>query len=425
MNVLSRINITRCVSKSLLKRNVSAIVEPSRYFHVKPHTNEVSSLQYSQAIPDKDDEIVVAMSSGVDSSVTAAIYASQYKNVRGIYMANWSQTAKCTESDWNDVQKISDQLGIPCERVNFEKEYWSDVFMPMIQMYEKGLTPNPDTGCNKYVKFGKMIEHLTKKFSSSSDEKKWWLVTGHYARIMKHNATNEYHLLRGYYGNKDQSFYLSNIPQSTLSRILMPIGHLTKPKVRELAKKYNLHIADKPDSQGLCFVGQDNVKFRDFLNEYITPNPGNIITEDGKTWGKHQGLWHATIGQKSGISMPQGDEKYAGTWFVSEKNYENNELVIVKGGNNSKLFKTGLKIKDWEWLINNPIKTVNYNKHDLTIQYRSLQEPELVDDFIINDDNNVVITLKEKARAMAPGQNIVLYNGPHVYGSGVLYETFD
>lgn len=399
----------RILGAGIIRRYVR-LTHSESFHHVNPLDQD-----YIQQSPDSGDEIVIAMSSGVDSSVAAAMYASKYRNVRGIYMANWSQTAKCTESDWNDVQKVCHQLKIPCERVNFEKEYWNDVFQPMLSMYERGLTPNPDTGCNKYVKFGKMIEHLT----STLPNKKWWLVTGHYARIMYHTPSREYRLLRGYSQQKDQSYYLSSIPQSVLSRVLMPIGHYVKPQVRQLAKEYNLHIASKPDSQGLCFVSQEHTKFRDFLNEYLPPNPGNIITEDGKVWGKHQGLWHATIGQKSSISMPQGDPKYHGTWFVSEKLPETNELVIVKGGNNPKLFHSGVNVTDWQWLNGEP---ENYD--NLQLQYRSLQDPLPVVS-VKPVPSGLDIELRDKTRAMAQGQNVVLYSGNQVLGSGVIEHVFN
>lgn len=387
---------------------------------LKPMVNDLPR-EYVQLEPGINDEIIVAMSSGVDSSVCAALYAQKYRNVRGIYMANWSQTARCTESDWVDVKKICNELNIPSERVNFEKEYWSDVFQPMVQMYERGLTPNPDVGCNKYVKFGKMIEHLTSKFQNNQ---RWWLVTGHYARIMHYKPSNEFHLLRGFYKPKDQSYYLSNIPKDVLLHVLMPIGHLTKPKVRELASKFNLHIAKKPDSQGLCFVSQDENNFRKFLNEYIEPSPGNIITEDGKVWGRHEGLWHATIGQKLGISMPQGDPKYKGIWFVSEKRFDTNELVIVKGNNNEKLFRKRLRVDEWDWLTDD-ISTIPNKCKDgkLSVQYRSLQQPEVVKHFLFKD-NEIEIELADEARAMAPGQSIVLYENNRVLGSGILKETF-
>lgn len=374
---------------------------------------------FKQQEPDSDDEIVVAMSSGVDSSVAAAIYAKKYKNVRGIYMANWSQTAKCTEADWKDVQRICEQIQIPCERVNFEREYWSDVFQPMISAYQEGLTPNPDVGCNKYVKFGKMVEHLGAMLGK---DRKWWLVTGHYARIMKNENTQRFSLLRGLYPNKDQSYYLSMVPYSILSNVLMPIGHMTKPEVRQIAKDLNLLVASKPDSQGLCFVSQEENSFRKFLDEYIEPNPGNIVTEDGKIWGQHQGLWHATIGQKLGISMPQGNPDYKGVWFVSEKRQATNELVIVKGGNHPSLFNSKVLAENWTWIDEKNV--ANAADMPYHIQYRSLQFPLKVKAIVPKADS-LEIELEEKARAMAPGQNLVLYKDSQVLGSGVIKRAFD
>ncbi|KAF8002261.1 hypothetical protein HF325_003226 [Metschnikowia pulcherrima] len=295
-------------------------------------TADPDLIEFPQAQPDPQDEIIVAMSGGVDSSFTAALYASSYKNVRAIYMANWSQTAKCTELDWNDVKKVCERLQIRCERVNFEREYWSDVFSPM--------------------------------------------------------------------DLKDQLYYLASIDKSVLQHVLMPLGHYRKQEVRRLAKeKYGLHTAAKPDSTGLCFVNPNHTKFRDFLNEYIPPNPGNIITEDGKVWGRHQGLWHATIGQKLGITMPQGDPNYKGVWFVSEKRVHTNEIVIVRGRDNPKLYKNGL--------------------------YQSLHVPVSVTLVEEIPGDNVKIILKDKQRAMAPGQNVVLYDGYKVLASGKIAQTFD
>lgn len=369
---------------------------------------------YRQGQPAPDDDVIVAMSSGVDSSVTAAIYAQKHRNVKGVYMANWSQSAKCTEGEWTDVQRVCEKIGISCERVNFEKDYWFLVFLPMIEMYENGLTPNPDLGCNKFIKFGVMMDHLAAKYKNSSS--KWWLATGHYARIENDGVSGK--LVRAYDGNKDQSYYLANISPSVLSRLLMPLGHYTKPQVREMAKQFDLHIASKPDSQGLCFVSPDHSKFRHFLDEYIPAKPGNIITEDGKVWGQHQGIWHATIGQRLGISMPQGDPKYQGIWFVSEKRKDTNELVIVKGKDNPALYSKTLAVGEWEWLV----EDLDFDPELLTIQFRSLQEPVEVSEFSSNG-TEAAFTLKEKQRAMAPGQNIVLYQGNTVLGAGVLLQT--
>lgn len=401
---------------------------------------------YVQPMPSPQDEIVIAMSSGVDSSLCAAMFAERYpqNKVRGVYMANWDQPGvegklKCTEREWNEVQRVCDMINIPCERVSFEKEYWIDVFMPMIEQYKRGLTPNPDVSCNRYIKFGKMIEHLEKKFSPSVQIKdntgnnsngKWWLVTGHYSRIMTYQPTGQLHLLRGSYPYKDQSYYLSSVPPHIFPKLLLPLGHITKPQVRALAKQLDLPTAEKPDSQGLCFVSQTG-NFRDFLNQYIDPNPGNIITKNGSVFGQHQGLWHATIGQRAGISMPQGDERYKGIWFVSEKRYDLNELVIVKGTDNEDLFSQVIDVEDWHWAGLEEEKkppSANELKHTygkLTVQHRSLQEEIEVDELLLDNDGKLVhVSLKNKSRSIAPGQNLVLYgNTQRILGCGMISRS--
>lgn len=383
-----------------------------------------NNVEYSQRVPGNDDEIVVAMSSGVDSSVCALMYASRFKKVRGIFMANWSpdkvinSNAKCTvDEDWMQVKEICNYLNIPCERVNFEKEYWTQVFEPMLQQYERGLTPNPDIGCNKYVKFGKLVEYLESKFTNGE---KWWLVTGHYCRVLKNNKTGESHIFRANYKNKDQSYYLTSVDNNQLQRLLMPIGHYSKPEVREIASDYNLLSKDKPDSQGLCFVSQIG-KFKDFLNEYIPPNPGNIVTSDGTVWGKHNGLWSATIGQKSGISMPQGDPRYKGVWLVSGKNIERNELIISRKDDKDAFFKDKINVDISTWYWMDPNMKWNNVKLDGSVncQVRSLQIPNIVKDIRVKD-NVATFTIDEKIFGIAAGQTLALYEDDRLLGSGIM-----
>lgn len=470
---------------------------------------------YVDRIPGPDDDVWIGMSSGVDSSTAAALLAEKYNKsyipsggtgrVRGIFMANWSSTAKCTEADWNDVQKVCSQIGIECERVNFEKEYWQEVFEPMIEMYKQGMTPNPDVGCNRYIKFGSLIRYLSSKYESPPEQnstttssgeqknnknKKWWLATGHYARVSWNVPTKTTHLLRPKHLPKDQSYYLSSISPNVLNHILFPLAHLTKPQVRELAKnKYDLPTADKPDSQGLCFVSQSQNTFRSFLDEYLAPNPGNIVIKQQKTnmdisnnknnnenllkekinnklittttkkiVGKHHGIWHATIGQKSGISVPQGDPETKGVWYVHSKDINKNEIVIVRGTNNPALFSESVKCDKFEWLGEIPSSfsfssgsgegsDLKLNHNDLFIQYRSLQSPEPVKSILIkknelptktktitkneeeekknNNNYNYTVTIEftTPRRAVAPGQYLVIYDGDRVLGSGIINST--
>jgi tRNA (5-methylaminomethyl-2-thiouridylate)-methyltransferase len=391
------------------------------------------SERYVQEMPAREDEIVISMSSGVDSSVTALMFARNYPNVRGIFMANWSpdkiidSNSACTvDEDWVQVQETCDQLGIPCERVNFEKEYWTQVFEPMLDQYQRGLTPNPDIGCNKYVKFGKMIEYLqTKVFEDISPEKKWWLVTGHYSKILKDLETGESRLFRADYKQKDQSYYLTSMPNSVLGQILMPMGHYTKPEVRALAQEYDLVTKDKRDSQGLCFVSQVG-KFKDFLNEYIPPNPGNIVTKDGKVWGRHQGLWSATIGQKSGVSLPQGDPKYKGVWLVSDKNVERNELIISRKDDRAAFYKTGVKVDkaSWYWMVDDmqwdDVDSLLSTEGRINCQIRSLQTPNVVERLTFCEEGVVHFEIGEEIFGVAAGQTLALYDRDMLLGSGVI-----
>ncbi|CCH43478.1 tRNA-specific 2-thiouridylase mnmA [Wickerhamomyces ciferrii] len=369
---------------------------------------------YTQPTPKSSDLIIIAMSSGVDSSVAALLYKQKYENCLGIFMENWSQldNERCLEQDWKDVQLVGNQLNLPIERVNFEKDYWIEVFEPMLTSYNKGLTPNPDINCNKYVKFGSLINYVSKKYKDQN----WWLVTGHYSRILQNDTTGELHLLRSYYPDKDQSYYLSQIETNVLSRVLLPIGHYTKPEIRKLAQEKDLVIADKKDSQGLCFVSQTQGNFNNFLKNFLMDSPGNIITEDGKIWGKHDGLWSLTLGQKCGISMPQGDPRYKGVWFVSEKNFETGDITIVKGGNNDKLFKKIVYVQDFIPLGDDLDIT---KMEGLTVQYRSLQSPISLK--TINYSNGKwIFTLNDKARAISPGQYLAVYQGDRCLGSGVI-----
>ena len=415
---------------------------PAPTLAVEPQISHVAGLSpYIDRTPGPGEHIYIAMSSGVDSSTAAALLKQKYpaNPVSGIYMANWSSTAKCAEADWNDVQKVCDTIGISCERVNFEKEYWTEVFMPMIDMYRDGMTPNPDVGCNRHIKFGQLVKYLEKiqttenKTSSNhlqhSQNNKWWLATGHYARVGYHVPSNSVHLLRPKHLPKDQSYYLSSISPSVLPKILFPLADYTKPEIRDLAKhEFNLPTADKPDSQGLCFVSQEQTssKFRDFLAEYLQPSPGEVVTQDGQVVGKHDGIWHATVGQKSGIAMPQGNPETKGVWYVQSKIPAKNQIVIVKGANNPAFYAKSVTCKNFDWLGSVDTKWLLENPEDISVQYRSLQVPEPVESlsFTPEPSSQLTVNFKSPRRAIAAGQYLVMYNNEgRVLGSGVITST--
>ncbi|AOW07672.1 tRNA-specific 2-thiouridylase [Yarrowia lipolytica] len=375
-----------------------------------------SHLGFTTPLPGPNDHVYVAMSAGVDSSVTAALMAERYKGrVTGVFMRNWSPDSKCAEADWNDVQQVCAHIDIPAVNLSLEKEYWLEVFEPMLERYRQGLTPNPDVSCNRYIKFGSLKHRLKDRHENSGMEGDWWLATGHYARVMTDESGTP-GLFRPKHLAKDQSYYLSSVNSDSLRNVMFPLSDYLKPEIREMAHAYKLHVASKPDSQGLCFVSQDQRKFRDFLSDYISTTPGNVITEEGEVVGQHNGLWNATVGQKSGICLPQGNPKYRGSWFVKEKNIDTNELVIVKGGNHPSLFSSNIKAKYFSWLGTKPADLSGMN---LTIQFRSLMEPVAITNLAIEGED-IAIRTAVPVRAVSPGQNLVLYHEDRVLGCGVI-----
>lgn len=384
---------------------------------------------HPQPFPAKNDRVIIAMSSGVDSSLAAALFAEYFPKARGIYIQSWGksqsltepQQEPCYERDWKDVCRVAEHLNLPVDKVNFEKDYWLDVFEPMLENYSRGLTPNPDIGCNRFVKFGKLRQVLDQTYGAQN----YWLVTGHYSRVLSSLKDNQPHLLRSFYGRKDQSYYLSQVSPDFLSQLIFPIGHLTKPEVRELALTAGLSTATKPDSQGICFVNNSqHGKFKHFLEHYLPDSQGDIVTidEEGhkRVWGKHPGLWSYTIGQKVGISMPQGDPRYAGAWYVCDKLHDSNEIVIVKGRDNPALYQDVLHVANIAPMDKNFQSQIREGVLDgtLFVQYRSLQEPVPV--VSCEFSRQLVLKLKNPQRAMAPGQYCCFYLNDRVMGSGTI-----
>ncbi|VVT49743.1 uncharacterized protein SAPINGB_P002421 [Magnusiomyces paraingens] len=421
------------LSETLLKDPLSLLLLPS-----------TDSDIYEDRLPGPNDDVWVGLSSGVDSSTSVALLKELSERqkqassvpgsgkVRGIFMANWSSTAKCAEADWADVQRVCKTVGVECERVSFEREYWQEVFEPMVDMYRQGMTPNPDVGCNRHIKFGVLIKYLKAKYKNNNS-KKWWLATGHYARIATHKPSGETHLLRPNHLPKDQSYYLSSISADVFPHILFPLSHYTKPQVRQLAKSvFHLPTAEKPDSQGLCFVSQEHNTFRHFLDEYLPPAPGDFVikgladdgTEIKTVVGKHKGIWHATVGQKSGFALPQGRPETKGVWYVQAKTPESREITLVRGNNHPSLFSSLVNVNHFDFLGGSPPKDLT----NLHVQYRSLQAPEPVKSLECkqqgsSNDYSLAVEFESPRRAIAPGQYLVLYSGDRVLGSGIITST--
>lgn len=357
--------------------------------------------QIKKERPEKGDKVVMAMSGGVDSSVSAALLKQQGFEVQGIYMRNWDtsdESGTCTsQADWQDVQRVCETLEIECRQVDFVKEYWNQVFEKTLEDYAHGLTPNPDISCNSQIKFGALLEKIPKDA---------WLATGHYCRSVNGK------LLRGLERNKDQSYYLSTVPEHALKRTLFPLGQFrSKSAVKELAVQFGLNaIAQKKESMGICFVGQRK-RFSEFLQEYIDQPKGPVIDlETGRCIGEHNGLYGYTIGQASRIC--HGSHK----WFVAEKRLEENKLVCVAGSNHPALFSTECIARDWVW-ISSDHQTITHKEVDAQVRYRQSPEKAILS---LRSDGLYSIRFNHPIRAIARGQQVVVWDQDWCLGSGVI-----
>ena len=354
------------------------------------------------------EKIVIGMSGGVDSSVSALLLKKQGIEVIGIFMKNWEEDDTeefCSASkDINDAELVCKSINIPFKKVNFSNEYWNYVFKHFLIEYKNGRTPNPDILCNKEIKF-KIFLDYAKMLGSNL------IATGHYAR--KHKLKNgEYQLVKGIDLNKDQTYFLYRLNQKQLKHIIFPIGELTKPQVRKIAKKKQFITYDKKGSTGICFIGKR--KFKEFLKRYLPAQPGKIHDENGIIIGQHSGLMYYTIGQRQGLGIGGMKKRSKTPWFVVDKNLNDNILVAVQGHDHPLLFKKTLLAIDVHWIQGKAFNKVNCKAK---IRYR---QPDQTCYIKINDDKSVYVEFKNSQRAIAPGQSIVFYNGDICLGGGII-----
>ena len=356
----------------------------------------------------KSKRVVVGMSGGVDSSVSALLLKKQGYDVIGVFMKNWDDTDDsgiCTATDdYEDVKKVADQIGIPYYSINFEKEYWQRVFEYFLNEYKKGRTPNPDVMCNSQIKFKSFLEFA---FNLDAD----YIAMGHYAKtITDENGIT--HMMRPKDGNKDQTYFLSQLNQKQISRVIFPLANLTKPQVREIAIENGLATAKKKDSTGICFIGERN--FRKFLSEFLPAQSGEMITPDGRVVGHHAGLMYYTIGQRSGLGLGSTKESTA-PWFVVGKDLQKNQLIVEQGYDSKLLYATELEASDMSFFTGQP-------KHDFTIhcsaKFRYRQPDVGVTVSYDAAANRAKVYFDEPARAVTPGQALVLYQGEECLGGG-------
>lgn len=354
----------------------------------------------------KMPRVVLGMSGGVDSSVAALMLKEQGYDVIGVFMKNWDDTDEfghCTaEDDAEDVRRVCDQIGIPFYTVNFEKEYMDKVFAYFLDEYRNGRTPNPDVMCNREIKFG---EFLNKALDLGAE----YIATGHYAQV--ENRDGEYVLLRGNDPGKDQTYFLHALNQYQLSKAMFPIGHLPKPKVREIAAEAELATAKKKDSTGVCFIGERD--FKEFLSNYLPAQPGDMCTVDGEIKGHHDGLMYYTLGQRQGLGI--GGAGTGEPWFVADKDLEHNRLIVVQGDKHPRLYSKGLTAVNINWISPNKPQ----GDYRCTAKFRYRQADQGITLKFV-DNNTCEVIFDEPQKAITPGQSVVFYDEEVCLGGGII-----
>ncbi len=355
--------------------------------------------------------VVVGMSGGVDSAVAAALLKEQGFDVVGLYMSNWKETDEggcCTgEEDWQDVKYICDKIGIPYYSVDFSQQYWDNVFTLFVEEYKKGRTPNPDVLCNREVKFGPFADFARQLGAD-------YIATGHYCRV-KHDGDRHY-LLRAADENKDQTYFLNQVSEHQIRDVIFPLGDMLKPEVRSYAEKLGIPVAKKKDSTGICFIGERN--FRQFLSKYIPMKEGDIVTQDGKVVGRHQGVYFYTLGQRRGLGIGGSADGNGERWFVLDKDVENN-LLIVSQGEDDVLFKRGLVTEGFNFITKPNEKAFEC---EVRIKHRQpLQKAKAT----LLEGGDLRLEFEQKQRAIAAGQYAVVYVGDVCIGGGVINRSFD
>lgn len=353
--------------------------------------------------------VVVGMSGGVDSSVAALLLKEQGYNVIGLFMLNWEENGEdgaCTaESDFADVRRVCSLLDIPYYSVNFAKQYEERVFKYFLAEYAAGRTPNPDVLCNREIKFGPFREYA---LSLGAD----YIATGHYCGI-DHASDGRHYLLKARDTGKDQTYFLNQVTQPQLEKVLFPLADLDKSEVRAIAEKNGLATAAKKDSTGICFIGERN--FRKFLSEYLPAQSGKILTLDGEEVGEHVGLMHYTIGQRRGVNLG-GKKGEDGRWFVVKKDVKNN-ILYVSHGDESPLYSVECEVSGLNFIGIDPVVC----PFECTAKFRYRQSEQKVT--LLPEGDKLRVKFAEKQRAVTEGQYAVFYDETRCLGGGVIEKV--
>jgi tRNA-specific 2-thiouridylase len=360
--------------------------------------------------------VVVGLSGGVDSAVTAWLLKQQGHEVVGLFMKNWEDdddSEYCSSNiDFVDAAAVADVIGIEIEHVNFAAEYKDRVFAEFLREYAAGRTPNPDVLCNAEIKFKAFLDHAMRLGAGK-------IATGHYARVRERDGRFE--LLKGLDPAKDQSYFLHRLTQAQLRNTLFPVGELHKTEVRRIAEDIGLPNAKKKDSTGICFIGER--PFREFLNRYLNHEPGPINDERGRTLGRHVGLSFYTLGQRQGLGIGgvrghQGPQGEHAPWYVARKDIERNTLLVVQGHEHPWLQSPALSADDTSWVAGEPpalalcAAKTRYRQADAACRFEA------------DEHGRFTLRFDEAQWAVTPGQSAVLYDGEVCLGGGVIASAF-
>lgn len=352
--------------------------------------------------------IVVGLSGGVDSAVTAYLLKQQGFAVTGIFMKNWEgddNDPNCpARQDFLDVLAIGDALDIEVDLVNFSAEYSERVFAYFLSEYQAGRTPNPDVLCNAEIKFKAFLNHAIGLGAEG-------IATGHYAQLVGDRPHRQ--LLKAVDANKDQSYFLYRLTQAQIASAVFPLGGMTKPEVRSIAREINLPVAHKKDSTGICFIGERD--FRDFLKRYLPMTPGTIRTPEGRVVGQHEGLSYYTLGQRQGLGIGGVKGAIEGVpWFVAGKEMASNELIVVQGHEHPLLQSLTLAASDLSWIDAAPVvgrcysAKTRYRQSDAACQVTAISTDRLE------------VRFDAPQWAVTPGQSVVIYDGEVCLGGGLI-----